>query len=188
MIFDHSRLSKIDRAIVVLQRDQILVRRPRSQPTKRIEPRVGSQIAYQQHAQKQMGRPSISTFSVPPSTTFASSSSEVAISLVFVFSSFQIFYFAPPIAIVVTLSSWAGLQMYAMLAISAVWTEASHVEFTERPTHVSLVAFWTLLAEASVVVIAQRQFRIFLDMNVEAFVAILTITVLVEELTFAHLA
>lgn len=47
---------------------------------------------------------------------------------------------------------------------------------------------WTFLTESLVIVIAQRKLRILLDMNIKTLVAILTVAVLVVELTFAHLS
>ena len=80
------------------------------------------------------------------------------------------------------------LEVYTIFTISTVGAEAGQVELTELSSDVSLVAPWTLLAEAGIVVIAQRQLRVFLDMDVETFVTILAVPILIEELALAHFA
>lgn len=52
----------------------------------------------------------------------------------------------------------------------------------------SVWASRSLLTETLVVVFTQGKFGVFLDMNIKTFVSILTIAILVEELTLAHLS
>lgn len=77
--------------------------------------------------------------------------------------------------------------MNTMLTLFPIWTKAGKIELAQLPPNVPLSASWALLAKSAVIVFAQRQLRIFLDMDVQTFITVLAIPVLVEELTFAHL-
>jgi hypothetical protein len=78
--------------------------------------------------------------------------------------------------------------MYTMLALPAVGTESSEIELTKLSPDVAVWTSGTLFAKPLVVVFTHWQLGTFLDMDVETLVTILTVAILVVELTLAHLS
>jgi hypothetical protein len=78
--------------------------------------------------------------------------------------------------------------MNTVLAFWPIRAEASHVELAELPPDMSLAASWPLLTETFVVLLAHGQLGTFFHVDVEAFVSILAVAILVEKLTLAHLS
>lgn len=78
--------------------------------------------------------------------------------------------------------------MHSVGTIPPLGTKPRQIEPAKLPPHMSFTASRPLLAEAFIVVVAQGQPRLLLDMQIEALVAVLAVAVLVVELALAHLA
>lgn len=98
----------------------------------------------------------VSTLSVTPSATLSTPTTEMVISLVILLPSLQIVHAS--LSVVLSKLALGGshttFEMHAVLAASTIWTKSCQVEFAKFSPHMSLVAPWALLAEASIVVIA----------------------------------
>lgn len=78
--------------------------------------------------------------------------------------------------------------MHSLGTIPALRTEPRQIEFAKLPPHMPFTASRPLLTETFIVVLAQGQSRLLLDVQIEALIAVLAVAVLVVELALAHLA
>ena len=98
----------------------------------------------------------VSTLSVTPSATLSTPTTEMIISLAILLPPLQIVRASP--SVVLTKLALGGsnttFEMHTVLAASTVRTKPCQVELAKFSPHMSLVASWALLAEASIVVVA----------------------------------
>lgn len=75
-----------------------------------------------------------------------------------------------------------------MATLGPIRAKAGHVVDAQLFSDMSLGASWPFGTKPGFVVVALGQFLILLDVHVETFITVLTVAVLVVELTFAHLS
>lgn len=113
----------------------------------------------------------------------------MAIFLVVFFSPLEIFN--PPSSIIVILfglRSRANLEMYTKFTLFTIRTEPGKVKLAQPLSHMSFATSWTFLTEACTVVVTYWKLGVFFDVHIQAFVSVLTVSILVVELTFTHLS
>lgn len=94
----------------------------------------------------------------------------------------------PPLPLFIPLLALpTDLQVHPVLTLSPIGTEPGKVEFTDLPPHVPVATPRALLTEAPVVLLAQRQPRLLLDVQIQTLVPVLAVAILIVELTLAHL-